>query len=129
MNGNGEVGLTDLLEVFSLLGRSPSKPGVNQFVDQNNDGIIDLFDLVIVARNMGSQHFPEQPSLYPIEPEGLSLITTNQRDKMPRNWGFGQWGHYRSPNNPYGDTSIVQDPIFPRRTESCVVDSLKELLQ
>ena len=48
LTGDGRVGVGDLLFVLDRFGTNDS------VADVNNDGVIDLFDLVLVARLVGT---------------------------------------------------------------------------
>lgn len=64
INGDGKVGLTDLVFLANAYGTTPATggtPGVahawNPNVDIDNNGIVGLSDLVILALHYG-QHYP-----------------------------------------------------------------------
>ena len=52
--GNGQVGIDDLLYVVARLGTSQGDSLFDPRADMNDDGVIDLFDLVLVARLVGT---------------------------------------------------------------------------
>ncbi len=54
VTGSGTVAVADLLYVVNRLGQTAAPTGFAQHADINNDGVIDLFDLVLVARSFGS---------------------------------------------------------------------------
>jgi hypothetical protein len=54
INGDGRVGIADLVLVASLFGKYSTMPGYSSRCDLNQDGVIDIEDLVDVARNYGS---------------------------------------------------------------------------
>jgi hypothetical protein len=57
INGDFKVGLPDLVLLAQAYGSTPGSPRWNPNADLNNNGIVDLTDLVTVAIHYG-QHYP-----------------------------------------------------------------------
>ena len=58
VNGDGSVGMDDLLIVLDNIGRQ----NFDARADVNGDGVVNIFDLVIVARNFGTVY---EDTVYP----------------------------------------------------------------
>lgn len=56
VTGDGRVGIGDLLLVVSSLGRVSGESGFDSRADVNGDGVVDLFDLVYVARYFNTEY-------------------------------------------------------------------------
>jgi hypothetical protein len=53
VTGDGKVDAQDLSAVALALNSTPESPNWNPAADLNQDGIVDVFDLVLVGRNFG----------------------------------------------------------------------------
>jgi hypothetical protein len=57
INGDGKVGLADLVSIANAMGSKADQPNWNPNADINGDGIVNQSDLIISKQNYG-QHFP-----------------------------------------------------------------------
>ena len=53
LNGDGTVGLDDLVMLAQAYGCRPGDPNWNPVADINGDGVVDLADLVILVQHYG----------------------------------------------------------------------------
>lgn len=53
ISGDGQVNLTDLGIVMGAFGRKIGEPGFDPMADLNGDGIVDIFDLVMIGIDFG----------------------------------------------------------------------------
>ena len=80
LTGSGVVGMQDLLFVLDRFGTNDS------VADVNEDGVVDLFDLVLVARSYGQvvdSEFPDFLNLQSQEPPGFTLIHDVNWETIP----------------------------------------------
>lgn len=51
LNDDGEVDILDIAAAANSFGSSPGHPRWNPMADVNEDNVVDLFDLVLIAIN------------------------------------------------------------------------------
>ena len=120
LTGDNSVGIGDLLFVLERL-------GTNDFdADVNQDGIVDLLDLVLVARAYGSMiddWIGSGDELYPNQPEGWTVWREQEyhslTDQTGSTWASSliQEGELRlgvfDPTAPDG-SGVVAEAFFPQ---------------
>jgi hypothetical protein len=56
VNGDGEVGMSDIFQVIKAFGSYPGHPRWNPDADINNDGRVDMRDICLVIKNFGKTY-------------------------------------------------------------------------